>query len=296
MNTNYRAHFAILGANIIYGVNYTVAKDIMPNFITPFGLVFCRVIGALALFWIIHSFNYEKVEKKDFLLLAACGIFGVFANQMMFLYGLDNTTPINAGIIMTSNPILVMIASAIILKNKITLTKVGGIALGIGGALLLLLFKKNFSFGSETIKGDIFIFLNALSYGIYLVIAVPLMRKYKPITVIKWVFTFGFILVFPLGIREFTEIDWASFPLKIWFEVGFVVIATTFFAYLLNIYGLKKLNPATVSTYIYLQPLLAAGFAIWAGKDSLDWIKIMAAILIFSGVYFVSKTKSLKNQ
>ena len=296
MNSNTKAHLALLGANIIYGINYTVAKDVMPDFITPFGLVFCRVIGALTLFWIVHSFNYEKVEKKDFLLLAACGVFGVFANQLMFLYGLDNTTPINAGIIMTSNPILVLVASAIILKNRITLTKVGGIALGIGGALLLLLFKKDFSFGSETIKGDIFIFLNAMSYGIYLVLAVPLMRKYSPLTVIKWVFTFGFILVFPFGIGEFTEIEWTSFTMKIWLEVGFVVLFTTFFAYLLNIYGLKKLNPSTVSTYIYLQPLLAASFAMWAGKDSLDWIKIVAAILIFSGVYLVSKTKSVKNQ
>jgi drug/metabolite transporter (DMT)-like permease len=296
MNSNTKAHIAILGANVIYGVNYTIAKDIMPNFVTPFGLVFCRVIGALTLFWIVHLFNYEKVEKKDFLLLAACGVFGVFANQLMFLYGLDNTTPINAGIIMTSNPILVLVTSAIILKNKITLRKVGGIALGIFGALLLLLFKKDFSFGSETIRGDIFIFLNAMSYGIYLVLAVPLMRKYEPITVIKWVFTFGFILVFPFGIGEFTQIEWSSFTTKIWLEVGFVVIATTFFAYLLNIYGLKKLNPSTVSTYIYLQPLLASIFAIWAGKDSLDWIKIVAAVFIFSGVYMVSKTKSLKNQ
>lgn len=291
MSSNLKAHFALLGANVIYGINYTVAKDIMPDFIAPFGLVFLRVIGALSLFWIIHSFNYEKVEKKDFLLLAACGIFGVFANQLMFLYGLDNTTPINAGIIMTSNPILVLIASAIILKNRITLTKIGGIALGISGALMLLLFKENFSFGSETIKGDIFIFLNAMSYGVYLVIAVPLMRKYKPVTVIKWVFTFGFIFVLPFGIEQFSEIEWASFSLKIWFEVGFVVIATTFFAYLLNIYGLKKLNPSVVSTYIYLQPLLAAVIAIWAGKDSLDWIKIVAALLIFSGVYLVSKKK-----
>ena len=296
MNANFKAHAAILGANLIYGVNYTIAKDIMPDFITPFALVFCRVIGALALFWIIHLFNYEKVEKKDFLLLIACGIFGVFANQLMFLYGLDNTTPINAGIIMTSNPILVLIASAIILKNRITLTKIGGIALGIGGALLLLLFKKDFSFGSDTMKGDLFIFLNAVSYGIYLVIAVPLMKKYRPITVIKWIFTFGFIFVFPFGIEQFTEIEWNTFTSKIWLEVGFVIIATTFFAYLLNMYGLKKLNPSVVSTYIYLQPLLAAIFAIWAGKDSLDWIKIVAALFIFGGVYMVSKTKSQKNQ
>ncbi len=291
MSSNLKAHLALLGANLIYGINYTIAKDVMPNYVTPFGLVFCRVVGALFLFWLIYAFTYEKVAKKDLLLLATCGFFGVFANQMMFLYGLDLTTPINAGIIMVSNPILVLIASAIILKYKITLLKIGGIALGICGALLLLLFKKDFSFGSENMIGNLFIFLNALSYGVYLVIAVPLMKKYRPLTVITWVFTFGLIFVFPVGIKEFTHIDWQSFTPTIWFEFSFVVIATTFFAYLLNIYGLKNLNPTVVSTYIYLQPLLAASFAIWAGKDALDWIKIIAAILIFSGVYLVSKQK-----
>lgn len=296
MNSNLKPHFALLGANVIYGLNYTIAKDVMPEFISPFGFIFCRVAGALLLFWMIFAFSYEKIAKKDFLLLAVCGFFGVAANQLMFFYGLNITTPINAGIIMTSNPILVLIASAIILKNKITLTKVGGIALGIIGALLLLLFKNNFSFGSETLIGDLFIFLNAMSYGTYLVVAVPLMIKYKPLTVITWVFTFGFIYVFPFGIEQFTQIEWHTFTNTIWLKFGFVIIFTTFFAYLLNIYGLKKLNPSTVSTYIYLQPLLAAGFAIWSGKDSLDWIKIIAAILIFSGVYLVSKSKSLKSR
>lgn len=296
MNTNLKAHLALIGANVIYGLNYSIAKDVMPAHILPFGFIFCRVLGALGLFWLVHSFNYEKVEKKDFLLLGICGFFGVAANQLMFFYGLNITTPINAGIIMTSNPILVLIASAIILKNKITALKIGGIFLGISGALLLLLFKTDFSFGSETITGDIFIFLNAMSYGIYLVIAVPLMKKYKPLTVIKWVFTFGFIFVLPFGIQQFTEIDWSTFTTDVWLKFGFVIIGTTFLAYLFNIYGLKKLSPSIVSTYIYLQPLLATSFAIWTGKDSLDGIKIIAALLIFSGVYLVSRTKPLKTQ
>jgi drug/metabolite transporter (DMT)-like permease len=295
MNSNLKPHLAILGANLIYGINYTVAKDIMPNFVTPFGLVFCRVLGALILFWCIHLFTYEKVEKKDLLLLAACGFFGVFANQMMFLYGLDITTPINASIIMVSNPILVLIASAIILKSKITALKIGGIILGIIGALILLLFKDSFSFGSENFLGNLFIFLNALSYGIYLVITVPLMRKYKALTVITWVFTFGIIFVFPFGVKEFINIEWQLFTPLIWFEFSFIIIATTFFAYLLNIYGLKKLSPTIVSTYIYLQPLFAALIAIWAGKDGLDWVKIIAALLIFSGVFLVSIRKTAIN-
>jgi len=296
MNINIKPHLAVLGANIIYGLTYTIAKDVMPAFISPFGFIFCRVAGALLLFWAVFAFRYEKIEKKDLLLLAVCGFFGVAANQLMFFYGLSITTPINAGIIMTSNPILVLIASAIILKNKITLKKVGGIALGIIGALLLLLFKNDFSFGSETIVGDLFIFLNAMSYGTYLVVAVPLMRKYKPLTVITWVFTFGFIYVFPFGVNQFIQIEWSAFTPTIWMEFSFVIVCTTFFAYLLNIYGLKNLNPSTVSTYIYLQPLIAASFAIWSGKDNLDWIKIVAALLIFTGVYFVSKSKSVKSR
>lgn len=296
MSTNLKAHLALLGANIIYGLNYSVAKDVMPDYILPFGFIFCRVIGALFLFWLVHSFSYEKVEKKDLLLLATCGFFGVAANQLMFFYGLNITTPINAGIIMTSNPILVLVASAIILKNRITKTKVFGIFLGISGALMLLLFKTDFSFGSATLMGDLFIFLNALSYGVYLVLAVPLMKKYSPMTVIKWVFTFGFIFVLPFGWNQFTEINWSSFTSTIWLKFAFVIVGTTFLAYLFNIYGLKKLSPSVVSTYIYLQPLLATMFAIWTGKDQLDWIKIVAALLIFSGVYLVSKTKALKNQ
>lgn len=287
---NLKAHLSILGANIIYGINYTVAKDVMPDYISPFGLVFCRILGALILFWSVGFIRYEKIEKKDLLLLATCGFFGVFANQLMFLYGLDNTTPINASIIMISNPILVLIASAIILKNRITGMKVTGITLGIFGALLLLLLKQDFSFGSEYLLGDLFIFLNASAYGVYLVLVFPLMKKYSPITVLKWIFTFGIIFVFPFSIQDFTTTEWQNFSLKIWLEFSFVIIGTTFFAYLLNIYGLRRLNPSVVSTYIYLQPLFAALIAIWAGKDALDGVKIIAALLIFGGVYLVNKS------
>lgn len=287
--SNIKPHLAILGANLIYGVNYSIAKDVMPTFIKPFGFIFCRVLGALILFTLVSSFFKEKIEKKDFGRLAICGFFGVAANQLMFFYGLNLTNPINAGIIMTANPIMVLLASAFILNTRITYLKIIGLVLGISGALMILLFKKEFSFGSETWVGDLFIFLNATSYAIYLVLVKPLMHKYSPITVIKWVFTFGFLYVIPFGVNQFTEINWTSFTGDIWLKFAFVIIATTFLAYLFNIYGLKRLNPSIVSTYIYLQPLIAALFAIWVGKDSFTWIKLTAAVLIFTGVYLVSK-------
>lgn len=290
--SNLLPHFAILGANLIYGVNYSIAKDVMPAYIQPFGFIFYRVLGALMLFGMIASFYRQKIAKKDVLLLAVCGFFGVGLNQLSFFYGLNLTSPINAGIIMVSNPIMVLLASAIILKTRITYLKIAGLILGISGALIILLFKKGCSFGSDTIVGDSFILLNSASYAVYLVLVKPLMSKYKPITVITWVFGFGFLFVMPFGFNEIGEIDWSSFTPDIWWKFGFVIVATTFLTYLFNIYGLQRLNPSVVSTYIYLQPLIAALYAILLGKDSFTWIKLIAAILIFAGVYLVSKNPS----
>ncbi len=293
--SNLLPHLAILGANLIYGVNYSIAKDVMPAYIQPFGFIFYRVLGALLLFALVARFYKEKIAKKDMLLLAVCGFFGVGLNQLSFFYGLNLTNPINAGIIMVSNPIMVLLASAFILKTRITYLKIVGLILGISGALIILLFKKGFSFGSDTIIGDSFILLNSASYAVYLVLVKPLMSKYKPITVVTWVFGFGFLFVMPFGFSEISEIDWSSFTPDIWWKFGFVIVATTFLTYLFNIYGLQRLNPSVVSTYIYLQPLIAALFAISLGKDSFTWIKFIAAVLIFSGVYLVSKPAKVQD-
>tara|TARA_B100000795_G_scaffold261872_1_gene239113 strand:+ start:4335 stop:5219 length:885 start_codon:yes stop_codon:yes gene_type:complete len=289
-NTNIKAHIALLGANIIYGLNYSVAKDVMPEYIQPFGFILLRVLGASLLFWFFHSIlSNEKIDKKDWPRIALCGLFGVAMNQLLFFAGLNITTPINAAIIMTSNPILVIIAASIILHDVITRQKIIGLALGIIGALLIILFNADFSFDATTWQGDVMILMNAASYGVYLVIVKPLMTKYQPLTIIKWVFTFGLIYVLPFGVYDFMAIEWSTFTTTIWLETAFVVICTTFLAYLLNLFALKKLQPATVSTYIYTQPILASLFAIAMGKDELSLVKIVGAILIFTGVYIVSK-------
>ena len=291
-----RAHLALLGANIIYGINYTVAKELMPQFLTPFGFIFCRVAGALILFWLLSGFvKNERLIKKDILRLAACGVFGVAGNQLMFFYGLNLTSPINASIIMTCNPVLVLLISALIIRERVTFRKIGGILLGLTGAIGLILYNNPLNMSPSSSTGDLFIFLNASSYAIYLVLVKPLMQKYSPITVIKWVFLFGFIVVIPFGLEEFLAIEWSNFTSSTWLSFLFVVVCTTFLAYLFNIYGLKTLNPSVVSTYIYSQPLIATLVAISFGKDELSWVKMLAAIAIFIGVFLVSVKSSYKS-
>ncbi len=296
MNKILLAHISLFVANLIYAINYTFAKDVMPDFIQPSGFILLRVAGAVTLFLIFYfSFVNERVEKKDIIRLAICGIFGVAINQLLFFEGLNLTTPINAAIIMTINPVLVIIMSALILFEKINIRKGIGIALGLIGASTLILNGGDVSGNTNFMLGNMFVFINAASYGLYLVLVKPLMQKYHPITVMFYIFGFGLFYVLPFGYTELLAVDWVSFPTIIIWEVLFVVVCTTVIAYLLNSSALKLLNPSTVSIYIYLQPVLATLFAIFRGSDSLDEMKIIAAVIIFVGVYLVS-VRSVKTR
>lgn len=285
-----QAHLALIAVNLIYGANYSIAKEVMPAHVQPFAFVLMRVGGALILFWLVSSlFIREKIDKKDLPRFALLAVFGVACNQLLFLKGLSITTPINASIIMISNPIVVLLIAAAVLKERVSVNKLFGIGLGIAGAMLLLLFNKSFSFGSETITGDLMILINSISWALYLVLVKPLMSKYNTFTIVKWVFLFGFLYVLPFGFNEFTEVKWETLPPVIWYDIIFVVVATTFFAYVLNTYALRALSPSIVSIYIYLQPFLATLFAIFIYRnDTLDLRKITAAVLIVFGVYLVS--------
>jgi drug/metabolite transporter (DMT)-like permease len=291
---NLRAHIYLFIVNLFYGAGFTVSKMVMPEFIKPFGFIFIRVSITTALFLLLHRFWInEKVEKKDFLLMAVCGLFGVVVNQEMFFMGLSITTPINAALIMIMTPILVFVISFFLAHEKATWQKIMGILLGAAGALIII-SGKGFSFTGKTVLGDLFILINATSYAVYLVIVRPLMKKYHPLTVITWVFTFGLIPVTVVGYNQFSEINWATFTTQAWLGVAFVVVCTTFFAYLLNILALREVHSSVVGAYIYLQPVLATIISVSLGKDHITFEKILSALLIFSGVYMVSFAEGIK--
>tara|TARA_B100001250_G_scaffold370475_1_gene354658 strand:+ start:267 stop:1172 length:906 start_codon:yes stop_codon:yes gene_type:complete len=283
------AHISLFIANLIYAINYSFAKDVMPDFIQPSGFILLRVVGAFFLFFISYVlFVKEKIEKKDIFRFAICGVFGIAINQLFFFEGLNLTTPINAAIVMTISPILVIVLSFLIMKEIITFRKILGILLGLLGASILILKSGGIDFSSNYQTGNMFVFINASSYALYLVIVKPMMKKYHPITVMFYVFSFGLFYVIPFGYAELLEVNWRIIPDNICLEIVFVVVFTTFVAYLFNSKGLKELSPTTVSIYIYLQPVLASIFAIFWGSDNLNLEKIIAATLIFVGVYLVS--------
>jgi drug/metabolite transporter (DMT)-like permease len=286
-------HASILAVALIYGANYSIMKTVTPLYVQPTGLVIIRVYSAVILFWLLAP-KEQITHKKDFVLLALCALFGIAINQIFFIKGLALTIPINASVIMTSTPIMVLIASSIILKERITGLKLLGILMGFSGAFLLLT-GGGIAFGGDTFWGDLMILANALSYGIYLVIVKPMMVKYKPLTVVKWVFTFGCIYVLPFGIQEFIAIDWKEIPSQQFWALGYIIVFTTLLTYLLNAWALKHISPSVVGYYVYLQPIIATSITIIFRGDPLTLQIILFSSLIFIGVFLVSwKNKTLK--
>ena len=293
MNPTLRAHLALLTVALIYGANYSIAKVVLNGgYIGPLGFIILRVVGASLLFLMVYRiYIWEAIQPRDYFRLLLCSFFGVVLNQTFFFSGLKLTTPINASLIMTTTPILVLLLSVLIIKERLTFQKLLGVALGATGAVLLISYGQEIQFGKEQRLGNIMILVNALSYGAYLVLIKKLMDRYHPITIVTWIFILGIIGVVPLGYRELLQVDWSSFGPIIWAAVAYVIICTTFLAYLLNASALQQVNPSVVSIYIYLQPVIAALISLLLQQDQLNWIKLLSGGLIFVGVYFVSVRK-----
>lgn len=284
--------------SIIYGMTFTIAKDVMPQYVGAFGFIILRVGGAAMLFWLVWLFSRksktireEKIESKDYLRIIMAGFFGVALNMLAFFKGLSLTSPISASVLMVSTPIIVLILSAMILKERMKKRMIFGIILGLIGTAFLILYGKSVGNATNATLGNFLVFVNATSYGLYLVIVKKLMDKYNAFNFAKWIYLIGFIMVLPFGWSEFQTIDWALMPTDIYWKIGFVVVFSTFLTYMLNLLTMRELKPTTIAVFVYLQPLFATIFAISLGKDELTVVKIVSAVLIFIGVYLVTQKK-----
>lgn len=286
------AHLSLVGAYLIFGVNFSIAKAVMPDYINPLVLVILRSVVTAILFWITSLFMpKEQVSRKDLLYLFGCSFFGVVINQILFIVGLNLTSPINSSIIISTNPIFAFIFAALILKEKITIMKGTGLAIGLFGVMLLILQNGTPDLHSSTFIGDIYTFINIVSWAFYSVVIKKMLEKYHPVTVMKWTFTFAMFSTVPIGYSQWKLMDFSAIPITAWLQIGFVVVFATYLGYLLISFGLRRLSPTIVSTYNYTQPVIAAYMATIMGQDSINFVMVISSLLIFAGVFVVSFQK-----
>ncbi len=292
-----RAHLSMLAATMLFGANYWIAKGLMPDHLLPMQIIFLRVLGALIIAWIIQLSVKElrvlRIDRADYPRLILSSLIGVALNQMMFFNGLNHTTPVDAAIINSGSPILVLLFAAWMLKERIGKSRLGGILLGATGALMLILLGNPLLPGSGHLTGNMFIVVNTAAWSLYLVVSKPLMVKYNPFVMMRWMFLIGFIGVFPFTIKQALDINFNSFDGYTWFSILYIIIGTTFMAYFFISYSLKRLSSSVVAYYTYIQPVIVAVIGIIIFAEIISWVKILSALLVFAGIYFVTrKTKS----
>jgi len=296
VNNRTTAHIGLLSTNLFFAINLSAVKYLTGNgFMKPFGMNVIRVAVSVFLFWLFFLFNkkQKRIDKKHWPRFVLCALTGIAINQLLFLKGLSLTYSIHAALLMLTTPILITVIAAWVLKENTSINKTIGLILGITGAIVLISSRRNTGKGSDVLLGDILIIINAVSYTIYFILVKPLMAKYNPVQVIRWIFTVGLVMVIPFGWNEFIEIEWKRFGFAEYVCIGMIVIGGTFLAYLFNVYGIKVLGASVAGSYIYLQPLFAAIIAIIFLKEHLEVYKIVAAILIFTGVYLCNKQPTL---
>lgn len=291
MNTRSWALLAAGGATMIYGLNHTVAKEVMPVYVGAFGFIFIRTGGATLLFWLLSLvLPNEKIKREDYPRLFLAALMGMCINMLSFFKGLELSTPVNSGIFATTNPIIILLLSYLFLSEKIGVRKFLGITMGFAGALMLVLYgTQNTASSPNILLGNILFMINSVFFSAFIIVVKPLSEKYNIVTIMKWLFLIGFILTFPITIGEYSEVEWSTMPYDMYWRIAFVVLGTTFSTYLLNLYALKNLQASTVGAFAYAQPVIAIGYAVYTGNDVLDGIKTLACLIIMLGVYLVSK-------
>ena len=285
-------HLALFMVALLYGATFTIAKEIMPQWLVSEAFVAMRIILSGLIFFIIQIFFIrEKItDRHDLKQVFICTLFGTLFNMLLFFKGLSYTHRINGAVLMMFTPIFTAVVSGIVLKEGFGFLKVLGLIVAtMGGIFLVGGWALNFT--AKTVWGDLMITANAILYAVYLVKVKYLMRKYNPLTVSTYTFAMGGVLVLPFSVYQLSQTNFSSFPSQIWLGIAFVIVGTTFLTYLLNAWALKHASPSLVGSYIYLQPVLATLIAVLAGKEMLTVEKVIFAVLIFFGVFLVNQSK-----
>jgi drug/metabolite transporter (DMT)-like permease len=291
MKTTSKAHLAVIGANLLFGINFSMVKLLTPALLSSYALNVVRIVASVSLFWLLYLMKPTQagIDRKDIPRFLLCAVTGVVINQVLFIKGLSLTSTIHGSLLILGTPIFITVAAAWLLNEAFTRNKFIGLLLGISGALLLVLSRSGQKEGSDVLLGDVLVILNSISYAFYFVWVRPLMEKYRPVHVIRWVFTFGMLFMIPIGISDLWHADFSSFSSAGFIALAFVIIGGTFLPYLFNVYGIKYLGPGITGTYIYSQPFFAAIIGLVFLGEQMGFVQLLAGALIAAGVLLVNR-------
>ncbi|MGD8781358.1 MAG: DMT family transporter [Ignavibacteria bacterium] len=296
MNEKYKGVFAVVSANVIFGLNIPVTKALMADWMTPVGYTFSRMLFGAVVFWLVSLFTKkEKIAGKDFGIILIGGLLGFVGTQFLFSQSLKLTSPVIFSLLMALTPVVVLLISAVFLKEIVQRQKMIGVVLSISGAAFIILQTQSSSGGSNNLLGIFFSILCAVCYAVYLILTREVSKKYQPITIVKWMFLVSALVITPFSFSELPNqtIYGNDTSIMGFMLLGFALFFSTLIAFFLLPVALNRLQASTVSIFMNLQPIVASVVAIIVGQDILTWDKPIAVVLVVAGVYLVTKQKDI---
>ena len=281
-------HIALILVQVMFGT-WPIFGKIVLRSITSTALVGVRIVGATVVFVLLHRKAREilSLPKRTLASLILCSLLGVVINQLLFVKGLSYTTVINATLITTTIPVFTLAISIVLGHDRATWRHILGIALAAAGvAYLVDPFRATLS--GQTTLGNILIVINSLSYGAYIPLSRDLVKRYGALNVTTWLFLIATIIMLPLAIYTWRDVQIDRIGLGAWLSLAYIVLVPTVGAYFLNAWALTRVSPGIVAIYIYLQPLMAFGVAPLVLGERLNARTIVACVLIFAGVAVVT--------
>ena len=284
-----KAHLGLILANLVWAMNYPFYKMIMPQYMSPYALATLAVsIAAILALLSFFFVPVERVQRKGDIVkfIGAAVLMGV-AKKLFLMVGIQHTSPIDASIIATLGPILVLVISVFFLIDRFTPMKIVGMVIGLAGALVVILSNSGTPAATAKLGGDAIVFLGIVSSSFSMVWLKDLIMRYKPITLLRWMYPLAALMLLPFGLSSVTHTDFAAIPPPIWWVTAYAVLLPSFGPNYLLIFSLHYFKPTISSVYFYLQPVIASGLSVALGMDKLSWDRGLASIAVFVGVLLV---------
>jgi drug/metabolite transporter (DMT)-like permease len=276
----------------LWSVNYLVARW-APGVIAPHALALFRwCIAALLLAAFCHREIAARrsaivTEWKHLLVLGALGMWVCGA----FVYiGGRSTSAINIGLLYAAAPVLIVLASALVLRERVSVLQLAGVGLGVAGVLHVLLRGEWSQLLQVRIfPGDAWVAVAVLCWAAYSVLLRAWPSAFGPLARLTLIACAGSVVLIPVAIAE--AVFWLPSELS-WKSLGLVLAAALLpgaGAYAAYSTMQRALGAARVSVVLYLGPLYTAAIAWAVLGERIEVFHGVGALLILPGIWLSTR-------
>ncbi len=285
-----RAHLSALSANLIWAAAYPIYKVIVPHYIGVIPMLFCTVFVAAVMATTSRFFaEVERVERSDWWRFVAAAILISLAKKSFIIWGMLHTNPIDASIVGTLNPLMVLLFSVLFLVDRFTPTKLVGLLLGLIGTVVVILAGGTGQGGAH-LSGVLLVLCGVSASAFGLVWLKGLITKYRALTFVQWTYPIAALLLLPFSIEPLLKTDFSQFTPAVWAMFGYMCLLGTFIPNYLITSSMHVLTPLQTNIYTYVQPVAATLISVLFGVATASLVQGVAAVVIFGGVMLVVRS------